>query len=85
MDIKAKIEEMVKKVTENEELRKKFEEKPVETIEGLLGVDLPDDQVKLIIESVKAKINQSGDASASGIAEAIKNTLGLGSLFGGKK
>ena len=83
MDIKAKIEELVKKVTENEEMKAKFEKNPVETVEGLLGVDLPDEQVKLIIESVKAKVNQSGDASSSGIADAIKNTLG--GLLGGKK
>ena len=83
MDIKAKIEELVKKVTEDEALKAKFEKKPVETIEGLLGVDLPDDQVKMIIEAVKAKVNESGDASSSGIADAIKSTLG--SLLGGKK
>ncbi len=83
MDIKAKIEELVKKVTENEDMKAKFEKNPVETVEGLLGVDLPDEQVKLIIESVKAKVNESGDASSSGIADAIKNTLG--GLFGGKK
>jgi len=83
MDIKAKIEELVKKVTENEDMKSKFEKNPVETVEGLLGVDLPDEQVKLIIESVKAKVNKSGDASSSGIADAIKNTLG--GLFGGKK
>lgn len=83
MDIKAKIEELVKKVTENEDMKAKFEKNPVETVEGLLGVDLPDEQVKMIIESVKAKVNQSGDASSSGIADAIKNTLG--GLLGGKK
>ena len=83
MDIKAKIEELVKKVTENEDLKAKFEKNPVETVEGLLGVDLPDEQVKLIIESVKAKVNDSGDASSAGIADAIRNTLG--GLFGGKK
>ena len=82
MDIKAKIEELVKKVTENEDMKAKFEKNPVETVEGLLGVDLPDEQVKLIIDSVKAKVNESGDASSSGIADAIKNTLG--GLFGGK-
>lgn len=80
MDIKAKIEELVKKVTDDEALRAKFEKNPVETIEGLLRVDLPDEQVKAVIEAVKAKINASGDASTSGIADAIKSTLG--GLFG---
>lgn len=83
MDIKAKIEELVKKVTDDEAMKAKFEKDPVKTVEGLLGVDLPDEQVKAIIEAVKAKVNDSGDASSSGIADAIKNTLG--GLLGGKK
>ena len=81
MDIKAKIEELVKKVTDDEAMKAKFEKDPVKTVENVIGVDLPDEQVKMIIETVKAKVNQSGDAS-SGIADAIKNTLG--GLFGGK-
>ena len=83
MDIKAKIEELVKKVTDDKAMKEKFEKDPVKTVESVLGVDLPDEQVKMIIESVKAKVNQSGDASSSGIADAIKNTLG--GLLGGKK
>ena len=83
MDIKAAIEELVKKVTDDKAMQEKFEKDPVKTVEGRLGVDLPDDQVKMIIETVKAKVNQTGDASASGIADAIKNTLG--GLLGGKK
>ena len=83
MDIKAAIEELVKKVTDDKAMQEKFVKDPVKTVEGLLGVDLPDDQVKMIIETVKAKVNQTGDASASGIADAIKNTLG--GLLGGKK
>ena len=83
MDIKTAIEELVKKVTDDKAMQEKFEKDPVKTVEGLLGVDLPDDQVKMIIETVKAKVNQTGDASASGIADAIKNTLG--GLLGGKK
>ena len=82
MDIKAKIEEIVKKVTDDEAMKAKFEKDPVKTVENVIGVDLPDEQVKMIIETVKAKVNQSGDASSSGIADAIKNTLG--GLFGGK-
>ena len=82
MDIKAKIEELVKKVTDDEAMKAKFEKDPVKTVENVIGVDLPDEQVKMIIETVKAKVNQSGDASSSGIADAIKNTLG--GLFRGK-
>ncbi len=57
MDIKAKINELVDKIKNDEGLRNKFMSDPVKAIEELLGVDLPDDQVKQIAEGVKAKIN----------------------------
>ena len=43
MDIKAKIEEVVKKLTSDKNLMAKFEKNPVKVIEELVGIDLPDD------------------------------------------
>lgn len=57
MDIKAKIEELVKKITEDKNLLNQFKTDPIKVVEKLLGVDLPDDKVKAIVEGVKAKIN----------------------------
>ena len=57
MDIKAKITELVEKIKKDPKLAEKFQKEPVATIEGLLGVDLPDDQVEKIIDGVKAKIS----------------------------
>jgi len=56
MDIKEKIEEIVKKLTSDKNLMKKFDENPVAIIEDLVGIDLPDDQVNQLIEGIKAKI-----------------------------
>ena len=57
MDIKAKITELVEKIKNEPKLAEKFQKEPVATVEGLLGIDLPDDQVEKIVEGVKAKIS----------------------------
>lgn len=64
MDIKEKIEELVKKLTSDKKLLDKFEKNPVKVVEELIGVDLPDDMINKIIDGVKAKISldKVGDA-----------------------
>lgn len=75
MDIKEKIEELVKKITSDKNLLKKFEKDPVKVIEDLVGIDLPDDMIEKLIEGVKAKIN----------LDKVGDALGaLGGLFGKK-
>ena len=72
MDIKAKIEQAVKKLLSDKNLMAKFEKNPASVIEELIGVDLPDDQVNQIVEGIKAKIK----------LDQIGNVLGgLGGLF----
>lgn len=57
MDIKAKIDEIVDKVKNDKGFASNFKNDPVKAVEGILGVDLPDDQVKKIADGVKAKVN----------------------------
>lgn len=57
MDIKAKIEELVEKIKSDKNLLSKFQKDPVSTVEGLLGIDLPNDQVEKIVDGIKAKID----------------------------
>ena len=73
MDIKAKIEEVVKKLRTDKSLMTKFERNPVSVIEELVGIDLPDQQVNQLIEGIRAKIklDQVGDILG-----------GIGKLFG---
>ena len=75
MEIKEKIEQVVKKLLSDDKLMDKFEKNPAKVIEEVLGVDLPDDLVNQIVEGVKAKIN----------LEKVGNALGaIGGLFGKK-
>ena len=75
MEIKEKIEKVVKKLMADKTLMQKFEKNPAKVIEELLEVDLPDDLVNQIIEGVKAKIS----------IEKVGDALGaLGGLFGKK-
>lgn len=75
MDIKKKIQEVVDKLMDNDNLMEKFRKNPISVIEELLGVDLPDDLTEKIIEGVKAKI------SLDKVGDALDK---LGGLFGKK-
>lgn len=61
--IKEKVQELVKMITEDKELMELFKTEPVKAVEKVLGVDLPDDTVQKIIDSVKAQItlDKAGD------------------------
>ncbi len=73
MDIKAKIDELVSKVTKDEEVKSLFAKDPVKAVEKVLGVDLPDEQVKAIVDGVKAKL--AGD-QAAGLLGKVKGLFG---------
>ena len=69
MDIKAKIDEVVKKVQGDPAMAKNFEKEPVKTVEGIIGVDLPVDVVNNVVDGVKAKISAD---KAGGIIDKVK-------------
>ena len=54
--IKDKINEIVEKIKNDKNIAAKFKKDPVTTIEELIGIDLPNDQVEKIIDGIKAKI-----------------------------
>ena len=72
MDIKAKIEELVEKIKNDKNIAAKFQKDPVGTIEDLIGVDLPNDQIKALADGIKAKLDLEKLGGA------------LGGLFGKK-
>ena len=83
MDIKAKIEEIVKKLMSDKTLMARFEKNPASVIEQLIGIDLPDEQINQVIEGVKGKIDLSNfDLSkldvkeAAGLLGKLKGILG---------
>jgi hypothetical protein len=73
MDIKAKIEEIVAKIKGDKNLLANFKNDPVKTVEGLIGVDLPDDIVEKIVEGVKGKITVD---KAKDVLGSIKGLFG---------
>ena len=70
--IKDKAEELVKKIQNDPALQKKFKTNPIKVVEDLIGIDLPDDQIKQVAELVKAKIDLDKVGDLLG---------GLGGLF----
>ena len=75
MDIKAKVEELVEKIQSDKAILEKFQKDPVSTVEGLIGIDLPNDQIEKVVDLVKAKLDMDKLGDALGA---------LGGLFGKK-
>ena len=63
-DVKGKVEEVVEKLKADPALLKSFEKEPIKSIERLLGVDLPDQQLEPLVAGIKAKLTTAeiGDA-----------------------
>lgn len=79
IDIGEKISEIVEKINGDNSFAADFKKNPVEAIEKLLGVDLPDEKIKLIVDGVKAKLDGVDLSSA---VDGIKDKLS--GLFGKK-
>lgn len=73
MDIKAqlkdKIDDIVEKIKTDKNIAAKFQKDPISTVEELIGIDLPNDQIQGVVDAIKAKIN-------------LDKLGGLGKLFG---
>lgn len=59
MEVLDKVEDAVKELKENDELRAEFKDEPVKTLEKLTGLDLPDEKVKKVVDLVEAKIDDA--------------------------
>lgn len=71
--LKEKAEEIIEKIKSDKDIATKFQKNPVSTVEKLLGVDLPNDQIEALVDFIKAKID----------LDKIGNALGgLKGLFG---
>lgn len=58
-DVKEKIEELAGKVKDDPALAEHFKKDPIKTVEGLLGIDLPEDQLKPLVAGLQAKLAAS--------------------------
>lgn len=68
-DIKNKVEDIVNKIKNDGDFANNFKNDPIKAVEGVIGVDLPDDQINQVVGIVKTKINFD---SNDGIVGKIK-------------
>ena len=69
MEINKLITNIVDKLKSDPALLSSFKKEPVKTLESLSEIDLPDQQVEMVITAVKAKLGVDG-------AACVLNSLG---------
>ena len=57
----------------DKDIASKFQKDPISTVEALIGIDLPNDQIEALVDTIKAKIDMDKLGDALG---------GLKGLFG---
>jgi len=62
--LKDKIDQIVDKIKNDKDIAAKFQKDPIGTVEGLIGIDLPNDQIESLVDAIKAKVSldKVGDA-----------------------
>ena len=77
MDIQKIINDVIAKLTDDDQLLANFKSSPTKGLEKLVGVDLPDDKIDPIIDGIMAKLK------IDDLAEKAEGIMGaLGGLFG---
>lgn len=74
MDISSMVNKAVEAFKKDDTLKAQFLSDPVKALEKVLGVDLPDDQIKQVIDGVKKAL---GGKAGGGILAKIKSFLGF--------
>ncbi len=64
--LKGKAEEIIEKIKNDKDIAAKFQKDPVSTVEALLGVDLPNDQIEALADFIKSKIDLDKIGNALG-------------------
>ncbi len=77
-DISKYAEQVVSKLTGNNEMISKFKSDPTKTVTDLLGIKLDDNIVQSIIKLVMSKLNLGDLTKKGGLLDKIKKFLGLG-------
>lgn len=77
MDIQKIIADVLEKLQADDGLLAKFKANPTKTIEGLIGIDLPDEQIDAVVKGVMAKIDIEDVAKkATGLFGTLKKLFG---------
>ena len=80
--IQKKAEGVINKIKSDPQFATKFAKEPVKAVEDVLGVDLPDEQVKGLIEVVKKNVS-AGDVVNKLASGDVAGTIS--GIIGGKK
>ncbi len=80
MDIQKIINDVVAKLKADPNLLKNFAANPVQVLEKTLGIDLPDEQIKKVIDGIKGQI----DLSKIDLKQATGLLAKIKSFFTGK-
>ena len=82
-NIKAYVEELVKKFTANKDLLAQFKSDPQAAVRSLVSDDIGDDIMDAVIAGIKTRLDSDGDGkpdgilgAASGIIEKAKDLIG---------
>ena len=84
MDIMEKLEDLVEKIKEDKSIAAKFKKDPIDTVQDLLGIKLPEEQLEKLVDAIKSKIKLDD------LDDVLEDKLGalgkkaLGGLFGKK-
>ena len=73
MDIKEQISQITQKIKGDPTIADQFRANPVKTVEGILGIDLPDDVIGKVVDGVKANISLD---KASDMLSSVKGIFG---------
>lgn len=65
-DVKEKIEELAERIQNDKHILDNFQKDPIRTIESLIGIDLPDDQLKPLVAGIKTKLAAAGASDLLG-------------------
>ena len=65
-DVKEKIEELAERIQSDKNILDNVQKDPIRTIESLIGIDLPDDQLKPLVAGIKTKLAAAGASDLLG-------------------
>ena len=65
-DVKEKIQELAERIQNDKHILDNFQKDPIRTIESLIGIDLPDDQLKPLVAGIKTKLAAAGASDLLG-------------------
>ena len=77
-DITKYAEQVISKITGNNEMISKFKSNPAKTVTDLLGIKLDDNIIQSIIKLVTSKLDLGELTKKGGLLDKIKKLLGIG-------